>query len=146
MPLAVHHQQTSVVPPAKQEGFTPFRPLTLVSSTDPVRRFLHPQILSAVGEFSPVTPSPGVGVPQAPSTSSVSHPPLVDAVCNLEHLLADLRLQDIKCEAPATDRGQLHTLPAPSILSFEGGKSKETCPIYDKRLEKKKPRGLWYQS
>lgn len=77
MPHAVHHQQTSVVPPANQEGFTLFCPLPLASSTDTVRRFLHPPILPAgrppaVGEFSPVTPSPGVGVPQSPSTSSVS--------------------------------------------------------------------------
>ncbi|OAE20030.1 hypothetical protein AXG93_2584s1140 [Marchantia polymorpha subsp. ruderalis] len=150
------HQQASVVPPAVQEGFTPFRPIPLAPSTDPVRRILPAERPPAVGEFSPLIPSPGVGVPQAPSTSSVSHPPtaevpatyparfgqtyqrrrwklrenplssatLVDTVRNLENLLGELRLQDTTSEVPATAtaRGQLHPLPAPSILSFEGVK------------------------
>ncbi|OAE21174.1 hypothetical protein AXG93_4012s1040 [Marchantia polymorpha subsp. ruderalis] len=88
MPLAVreatsHHQQASVVPPAEQEGFTPFRPVPLAPSTDPVRRRLPAEQPPAgrppaVGEFSPLTPSHAVGVPQATSTCSVSHPPTAE--------------------------------------------------------------------
>lgn len=90
----------------------------------------------AVGVFTPVTPSPGVGVPSPPSTPSVSHPPaaevpashparfgqtyqrhtwkqrenalfstpLVDSVCNLEHLLDEIQLRYTTSETPATDK------------------------------------------
>ncbi|OAE18276.1 hypothetical protein AXG93_436s1050 [Marchantia polymorpha subsp. ruderalis] len=181
LPILKKAIRASVVAPAEQEGFTPFRPIPLASSTDPIRRFLPPPILPAVREISPVTPSPAVGVPQALSTSSVNHTPttevsatyparfgqtyqrrtwklrenplsstpLVDTVRNLEHLLGELRLQDTTSEAPAdhtatgaastssptidpilrragAGKEYLHTLPAPSILSCEGGKSKET--------------------
>lgn len=57
----------------------------------------------------------------APSTSSVNHPPLVDTVRNLEHLLGDLRLQDTTSEAPATDTAT-GAASSSFILSFEGGK------------------------
>lgn len=76
MPLAVQHPQTFVAPPTEQEEFAPFRHIPSVD--DPVCRFPHTprspaEQPPALGVFTPITPSPRVGVPSPPSTFSVNH-------------------------------------------------------------------------